>query len=146
MRTIDKLIYRFTKEEKKSLKELNIINGCWGKWFSLEWIFSAIKLLARTSKNVKLQKLSKLFGDFQTLCNYKHDIDFHLWGWIKDFYKSNNEFIDSIMILLYWSTVSRRKLIYVILYISLNSFGLLFFAFREKKLSLYKLKKQLKKD
>lgn len=142
MKTVERfLIYKLTDQQKEILKEKWFVNGCWGGWWFefktiLNYMFKLIKFFIKKSANVKIKKLKRLWKDIELLCNWLHDIDFSLWGNIKDFHAANMKFICWILGLLHWSTVFIRILVFIVLYIWLNTVGLKFFTFRKKRLQL----------
>lgn len=131
MRTIDSLLrYKFTDKQIEALKELNIINWCWGNKG-----FKFINLKKRIEKLPFLDKdrIDSLYTDIEQLCNYNHDIEFYLWGWFIDYIKANYLFVLNIIWLLRWTSIRWRVVLFLLMLLGLLLFGWKYFNWWKRK-------------
>ena len=91
-----------------------ITNWMWAKW-GIQFTDEARKFKAFESK-----KAQELLDNLDLVSNI-HDLEYAKWGWIKAFYKSNLDLINRVLILLYWTSILRRLLVFIIMFFSLNT-------------------------
>ena len=116
MKTIDIILKEagYTKEYLIQTELDWITNWMWSKW-GIQWTDEARKFKAFDS--VKWQEL---LDDLDLVSNI-HDLEFWKWWGIKQFYKSNLDLINRVLILLHWTSTLRRLAVFIIMFFGLNT-------------------------
>lgn len=117
-RTIKKIQkYNLTGFQIQKLKEAEIINGCWWKW----WVnFSdIIEANLNSFKNFDRNKLSALWGDIELLC-HEHDLDYFFKKW---FTSSNFTFALWVFKLIKnWTKLWERITLFLVIFFLLQKY------------------------
>ncbi len=122
METINKILYQhwFTKQSISYICSKIWCNGCGWKW----WV--DFEMLLKALPYFREDKGKKLLEDLHYLC-LLHDYWFYIWWNIIDFLKANFYFAKWIFKLTWRTNILARFLIFVIILISLNIFGIKYF-------------------
>lgn len=118
MRTIEKIQkYNLTGFQIQKLKEAEIINGCWWKW----WVnFSdIIESNLNSFKNFDKNKVSALWKDIELLC-HEHDLDYFTKKW---FTSSNFVFALWVFKLIKnWTKLWERITLFLVIFFLLQKY------------------------
>ena len=118
MRTIEKIQkYNLTGFQIQKLKEAEIINGCWWKW----WVnFSdIIQANLNSFKNFDRNKVSALWKDIELLC-HEHDLDYFFKKW---FTSSNFTFALWVFKLIKnWTKLWERITLFLVIFFLLQKY------------------------
>ena len=118
MRTINKIQkYNLTGFQIQKLKEAEIINGCWWKW----WVnFSdIIQANLNSFKNFDRNKVSALWKDIELLC-HEHDLDYFTKKW---FTSSNFVFALWVFKLIKnWTKLWERITLFLVIFFLLQKY------------------------
>lgn len=118
MRTIEKIQkYNLTRFQIQKLKEAEIINGCWWKW----WVnFSdIIQANLNSFKNFDRNKVSALWKDIELLC-HEHDLDYFFKKW---FTSSNFTFALWVFKLIKnWTKLWERITLFLVIFFLLQKY------------------------
>lgn len=133
MKTIDIILKEagYTKEYLLECRASGLTNGMGRKWW-IPWTKKARKFKAFDSK-----KWKQLLDDLDLVSDI-HDLEFWEWGWFIKFFKSNMNLINRVLILLHWTSILRRLLVFTIMFFGLNTVWIIAFNWGWKKKSLQK--------
>lgn len=122
MKTIDIILKEawYTKEHLLEQRRIGKTNGMGRKWW-IAWTKQARKFKAFNSN-----RLEQLLNDLDLVSDI-HDLEFGKWGGIIKFYKSNLDLINRVLILLHWTSTLRRLLVFIIMFIGLNTIWVIAF-------------------
>lgn len=101
---------------------------CWWEWW---FKFSLLKDRLKKVDLFNADKLESLYNSIETRACGPHDLAFEKgWG-IVDFVKANLKFIKEIMVILHWTSIKSRLIIWAILFIWLNTLWIKYFNWKK---------------
>ena len=103
-------------------------NWCWWEW---GFKFSLLKDRLKKVDLFNVDKLESLYNSIETRACNPHDLDFEKGWWIIDFVKANLKFIKEIMVILHWTSIKSRLIIWAILFIWLNTLWIKYFNWKK---------------
>lgn len=116
MKTIDIILKEagYTKKYLLDCRASWITNWMWAKW----WIqFTDV---ARKFAFAKKPKIAKFLDDLDLVSDI-HDLNYLNWETFKDFFKANMELISRVLQLMWWTSTSRRLIVFIMMFTTLNT-------------------------
>ena len=128
MKTIDKILKEawYTKQELLECEIEGTCNWMWGKW-GIQWTDELRKL-----KYFDSEKETKLLNDLDLVSDI-HDIKFNKGWFIIAFLIANYELCLHIIMLLHWTNTTAKVIIFILLMLWLNTFGIFYFSWKPFK-------------
>ncbi len=116
MKTIDVILKEAGYTKKYLLKcRASGLTNWMGRKGWIGWTKQARKFKAFDSK-----RWNQLLNDLDLVSDI-HDLEFWKWGRVIKFYKANLDLINRVLILLHWTSILRRLLVFIIMFFGLNT-------------------------